>query len=57
MGQLEQLEQRFLMSNQAGHYYVTGRNPLLLNLRAEHMHGQVARGGSFHWSKLFGKSV
>lgn len=52
---LERLEERFLMSSQAGRCYVTGRNPLLMSMRAESIYGvQIMRGGSFHWSRLFG---
>lgn len=54
---LQVLESHLLMSNQAGRCYVTGRNPMLLTLRAEQLHGgSFARGDTFHWSRLFGKS-
>lgn len=55
---LERLEERFLMSSQAGRCYVTGRNPLLMSMRAESIYGvQLMRGGSFHWSRLFGRTA
>lgn len=55
---LERLEERFLMSSQAGRCYVTGRNPLLMSMRAESIYGvQLMRGGSFHWSRLFGRTT
>jgi hypothetical protein len=56
---LASLEDRLLMCSQAGRWYVTGRNPLLMSMRAESIHGlsfYKVRGGSFHWSRLFGES-
>ena len=51
------LENRLLMSCQAERWYVTGRNPMLLNMKAEELYGgQLLRGGTYHWSRLFGKS-
>jgi hypothetical protein len=53
---MERLEERFLMSSQGSLCYVTGRNPLLLNMRAESVYGiNLMRGGSFYWSRLFGR--
>lgn len=54
---LHVLESRLLMSCQADRWYVTGRNPMQLNMRAEEIYGgQLLRGGTYHWSRLFGKS-
>jgi hypothetical protein len=52
---LEHLEERFLVSCQTDRWYLTGRNPLLMNIRAESIPNlRTIRGGSFHWSRLFG---
>ena len=53
---LDHLEDRFLMSSQAGRWWTTGRNPMLLLMRVSSQNSSVAvqRGGSIHWSRLFG---
>ena len=55
---LSQLEERCLLSCSSGRWYVTGRNPLLLAIRGGNRYGvEVARGGSFYWSHLFGQAT
>jgi hypothetical protein len=53
---LDSLEDQFLMSSQAGRWWTTGRNPMLLLMRVSSQNSSVAvqRGGSIHWSRLFG---
>jgi hypothetical protein len=53
---LEHLEDRFLMSSQVGRWWTTGRNPMLMLMRVSSQNSSVAvqRGGSIHWSRLFG---
>ena len=55
---LDALEDRFLMSSQAGRWWTTGRNPMLMMMRLSSEKSSVAveRGGSVHWSRLFGTS-
>lgn len=55
---LESLEDRYLMSSQAGRWYVTGRNPLLMNIRRQSANGNRGeKGGSYYWSRLFGERL
>jgi hypothetical protein len=53
---LDHLEERFLMSSQAGRWWTTGRNPMLMLMRLATLKSSIAvhRGGSIHWSRLFG---
>ncbi len=46
-------EQHFLFSKDVG-WYLTGRNPMLMNTRGNSIYGKDhSIGGSFHWSRLF----
>lgn len=52
---LQALEEHFLLSKEWG-WYLTGRNPMLMNTRASSIYGREhSVGGSFHWSRLFGQ--
>lgn len=51
---LEQLEEKYVLSNQHDAWYLTGRNPLLRRLDLEKEVGRnMAIGSSMHWSRLF----
>lgn len=56
---LDHLEELFLMSSQGGRWWTTGRNPMLMLMRLATLKSSVAvqRGGSIHWSRLFGTRV
>jgi hypothetical protein len=50
------MEERFLMSQQAGLWYFTGRNPTAARLEFARAAGyEVQKGGSIYWSSLFPK--
>lgn len=53
---VETLQDKFILSKERG-WYLTGRNPLLQNIRYESIYGvSVTVGGSIHWSRLFGSA-
>lgn len=53
---LELLDDRFLMSQQAGLWYFTGRNPTNARMEFQRNEGyEVQKGGSIYWSALFPK--
>lgn len=48
------MEERFLISQEAGMWYFTGRNPQLARMQFARNTGyEVARGGSIYWSAMF----
>lgn len=50
------MEERFLMSQQAGLWYFTGRNPAHARLEFARSAGyDVQKGGSIYWSAMFPK--
>lgn len=50
------MEERFLMSQQAGLWYFTGRNPQAARIEFSRSAGyDVEKGGSIYWSALFPK--
>ena len=51
---LEGLQEAYLISKSSG-WYFTGRNPVLMNMNAPNaFNAQYERGGSVHWTRLFG---
>lgn len=51
---LSRLDDKLLLCEQDGHWYLTGRNPYLLRKRLEERRGIsiASLGGSVHWSRL-----
>ncbi len=48
------MEERFLMSQETGMWYFTGRNPQLARMQFARTAGyEVVRGGSIYWSAMF----
>ncbi len=48
---LHAMEERHLMSESAGHWYLTGRNPLIKRIETMHSSAADERGGTINWSK------
>ena len=54
---LEELQETYLISKASG-WYFTGRNPVLMNMNAPSAFNvQYEKGGSVHWTRLFGRGV
>ena len=48
---LQSMEERYLMSQAANHWYLTGRNPLMRRIESMHSLSNEQRGGTLNWSK------
>lgn len=54
---LVDLQETYLISKASG-WYFTGRNPVLMNMNAPNaFNAQYEKGGSVHWTRLFGRGV